>query len=240
MLTQIYMELYKFKRSKILWAIIALLTVHLFWSFLQGSTQRLNWNEFLNAQYMNLWIHPAFFTFLTGYLFVRDYEEKGVSNLFAYPFSRGQWYFAKLITSFLIIALILLASFGIDLAIGLLLLAQPLSFSILIHQLVLSIEVILFFGALSPISAMIGIWLRKYALCLAVSLFVLFISALFGTIPKYITLDPWLLPYLFSHYPQNLSNISPWIPGVYVSVIMIVFSGLLGYHHYIKMDVVDR
>jgi ABC-type transport system involved in multi-copper enzyme maturation permease subunit len=238
MLTQIYIELYKFKRSKILWVIIALVVVHALWSFFQASIQSISWDVFLNSQYMNLWIRPAFFTFLSAYLFIRDYEEKSIGTFLTYPFSRSQWYFSKLITSFCIISLIIIVNFGIDLAIGILLIDQPLNFSILGNQLVFLIELILLYSALIPLSAAIGIWLKKYVFCAVVSAFVVGISTIFGASSRYITLNPWLFPYLFSHYPQNLSNIYLWIPGIYVSIVIVALGGLLGYYRYIKTDVI--
>lgn len=240
MLTQIYMELYKFKRSKILWVIIALLVIHVLWSFIQASTRSLSWDVFLNSQYMNLWIRPSFFTFLSGYIFVRDYEERSIGTLLTYPFSRSHWYLSKLITAFCIISLIIMINFAFDLVIGILLLGQPLTLSIVGNQLVFLIETVLLYSALIPLSATLGILLRKYVLCAVASVFVVMISTLFSASPKYITLDPWLLPYLFSHYPQNLPEISLWTPGVYISIIIVVSGGLLGYYRYINTDVFNH
>ncbi|WP_179223587.1 ABC transporter permease [Paenibacillus tyrfis] len=238
MLTQTVTELMKFKRSKMGWIVAFLVMADCFSCFLQLGAKDLTWDMFLNERYMNLWIRPALFTFITGYLFTRDIGLQSAGMLFTYPFRRSQWYFSKLATAAAIIAMLLALSFAMRVLIGLPLLSEPAGFAILSRQFMQLVLTWLIYIGLVPLSACIALWVRSTVLLAMASLGILipgFMLAVMSS--EYMNLNPWLLPYLYSHYPSNLPDMPLWDTGLFVTGTVVVLSMLVGLYVYTKKNV---
>lgn len=237
MLTQTVTELMKFKRSKIGWIVAFLVIADCFSCFLQLGAKDLTWDMFLNERYMNLWIRPALFTFLTGYLFTRDIGSQSASMLFTYPFHGSQWYFSKLATAASIIAMLLALSFAMRVLIGLPLLSEPAGFAILSHQFMQLVLTWLLYIVLIPLSACIALLVRSTVLLAMVSLGIIIPSFVLGAMSsEYMNLNLWLLPYLYSHFPSNLPDVPLWDKGIFVTGTVAVLSMFAGLYVYTKKN----
>lgn len=237
MLTQTVTELMKFKRSKIGWIVVFLVIADGFSCFLQLGAKDLTWDTFLNERYMDLWIRPALFTFITGYLFTRDIRSQSVGLLFTYPFRSSQWYFSKLVTAAAIIAMLLGLSFAIRVLVGLTLLSEPAGFPVLGRQFIQLIITFLLYIGLVPLSACIALLVRSTVLLAIVSLGIIIPSFVLGAMSsEYMNLNPWLLPYLYSHYPSNLPEVSLWDKGIFVTGTVVLLSILVGLYLYTKKN----
>ncbi|WP_036735320.1 hypothetical protein, partial [Paenibacillus zanthoxyli] len=126
-----------------------------------------------------------------------------------------------------------------ELIIGLFLLSEPLTLANLRYQLAFLVQTWLLYIALTPLAAFIAIVVRKSILCAIASAGGGIMSMPLGVVSsKYITLSPWLIPYLFSYYPLNIPDYPVWEPGLLVSGILILLSMGLGLYIYTKKDLI--
>ncbi|NEW07884.1 ABC transporter permease subunit [Paenibacillus sp. SYP-B3998] len=111
MLNVIYTELYKLKRTNVLWLIIIGAAVPALLNLLV-ELEHLEWDEFFynNLIFFTVLTGPALFTLMGGYVVAREYTERTVNQLFVYPYRRFTLMFGKLI----VILIMMIATFSLN------------------------------------------------------------------------------------------------------------------------------
>lgn len=237
------LEFMKWKRSKIL--IAALLTT-LIGPFVaavsayaksHNSNLAVGWEDFFGvALQVNLsLLFPILFGALTGYVFVQEYQDRTIINLFTLPESRARMLFAKIITVLgtifaLIVACTLFTFIG-----GKIMLTVPLTVETLIKYSYLSIITGIMVLCFIPVFAYIGMRTRHFIppLVGATGFTLLNFAALVS--PTYGPLVPTSIPVFY------LLNAIGWrasIPFVW-SMLIPVFAAsmLLSLREYVTQDI---
>ncbi|MFU1793607.1 ABC transporter permease [Paenibacillus azoreducens] len=235
MLTLISVEFLKLRRCKIWWLILSIFAAHAYSDILKVSSY--HWDVFLNATYMNLWLRPILFTFLSGYLFTRDDEQRMQVIFFSYPFNRSLWFLSKCLTAFLWVGMILFVSGIIDVSLGMLFLQDPYTLSVLKYQCMSFLGSWILFSGLIPLGIILALGVRSTVrlgiLSVLIPLLELPLTALF---PKYALINPWLLPYLYFSFPYNYPTHFLWERGLWISVTLIAASLFFSWYLYVARD----
>ncbi|MEZ2659741.1 ABC transporter permease [Aneurinibacillus aneurinilyticus] len=238
MLTLWKVEFMKLKRSLVGWVLVFMLAVHLIADL--SKTGSGEWDVFLQAVYMDLWIRPVVFTFLAGYLFVMDYEGRMQSLCFTYPFRRSEWFIAKMLVACALTGAVLVLSGLLDIVVGTLFLAEPLTWPILANQgQTLLFSWCLYLGLL-PLGALMGI-VTVTALRLAVAAIgvVVLEFPLVALFPGYFSWYPWLSPYLTMHDSGQNEALHVSETGLWVALSIMLLSLMLSWYLYVMKDPSD-
>ncbi|MFD1408374.1 hypothetical protein ACFQ49_09450 [Kroppenstedtia eburnea] len=136
------------------------------------------------------------------------------------PHTRSGWYLAKLTVAAIMITILLSVSFIIDLVLGWFFMELSLTPSTLQDSLIEFTMNLLFYWALVPIGAWIGLFLRSFITSVLLGLTIIFVNLVWGVFllePPFhwlFLLNPWILPHLLSYAPQNLPSVEMWRPGI--------------------------
>lgn len=112
MLNVIYTEIYKLKRTNVLWLIMIGASFPVLLNFLV-ELEHLVWEEFFynNLVFFIVLTAPALFALMGGYVVAREYTERTVNQLFVYPYHRFTLMCGKLIVILLMMLLTFLLNF---------------------------------------------------------------------------------------------------------------------------------
>lgn len=231
-------EIYKLKRTKILYLSLVGAGLPLLINSMGAAQFELTWEQYYFFNWnMAFLMSPVLFSVLSSYLFVREYQEKAINQLFMYPYQRIKYFIGKFIVCFLLISLtFFLLILGI-LIIGQLIIPETISLNQLFTFLLLTGLTIVAHWMLVPIAIFVSIITKSY-----IPPVVLGISA---TISGLIIMGTEYAIY----FPYNsiqfiIANVSPEVFGggqtptyiepvvvLVLSSLMFIFLSVLVYKH---------
>lgn len=241
MLSILYGEALKLKRSKMLWLIVlgAMLPSVLNFFVAQhelNSIPALVWKDLFqeNTMIMAMLMCPALFALFAGYLFAREYQDRTVNSFLTVPRSRILLLFGKYLIMLPVIVATVALSFGFTLLIGFGLKHEVLTADVLNKAIGQYLLLIVTQYALISIAATVSILGKSYIPAMGLGVFAV-ISELTIMQSKYIMYYPW------SAQLNLLLNMSPKFNNVQlgVSVLLIAFFVPLLFNmaYYRKADV---
>lgn len=197
MLSILYGEALKLKRSKMLWMIVlgallpAALNYLVAWHQLD-SASAIKWDSFFhdNLMLMAMLMCPTLFALFAGYLFAREYQDRTINSFLTVPRSRMLLLLGKYIMMLPIMIATVLLSIGLTLLGGFLLKHEVLTAVMMKEALVKYLILIVTQYALISIAATVSILGKSYIPAMGLGVFAV-ISELTIMQSKYIMYYPW-------------------------------------------------
>lgn len=249
-------EARKFRRSAILWVIVAVILFPVVVSLMMAMGMESNGrkaplyiffsNHFL---FVHLLMGAPLFALIAGYVFSREHQERTINNLLTYPYSRWQWYAGKLLIVAPIVALILAIQFLLQWGAGALYTGEWIpreayletpGEELLVQVIKAVLLGILFQILLIPAGAAAGIFGKNaiapivLGVCAAGLNGVILIS---GIPMKYAAFNPWFMPIFHSGMMAETPADDVFLRA-YVSLAVVCIASLAaGLHRFVKADV---
>lgn len=240
----IRLELMKWKRSKILLASLLTPAIGPFvatlstYQKLKGDAGTATWKAFFGvALQVNLsLIFPIVFGALAAYVFVQEYQDRTIINLFTLPQSRVKILFAKLSTIFLTLLSIILMSIFFSFILGNFIVPEKLTQNIVLSMSSLSLVTGVMATLFVPFFAYIGIRTKHYIPPLIGATMFTFLNFASLVSETYGPLVPTAIPvfyllksigWFFGHIPFVWSMLFP------IFIFSLVFTAL----EYIKQEI---
>ncbi len=156
-------EIYKLKRTKILYLCLVGAGVPLLINSLGVTQSEMTWEQYYFMNWnLSFLMSPVIFSVLAGYLFVREYHEKTINQLFMYPYSRVKYFIGKFIVCLVLITFTFLLLMLGMLIVGYFIIPDPISMSQLSSFFLMSAITIIAHWMLVPIAIFVSILAKSY------------------------------------------------------------------------------
>lgn len=242
MLSIIYGEALKLKRSKMLWLIVlgALLPVVLNYFVARhqiGDTKSVVWQQLFQENLMLLvaLMGPALFALFTGYIFAREYTERTINSFLTVPRSRVLLLLGKYVIMLPVIVATIALSFGLTLVSGFILRHELLTADALQDAGLRYLILIATQYALISVAATVSLFGKSYIPAMGLGVFAV-ISELTIMQSKYIMYYPWSAPLnlVMENFSPTFNNTAL---GVTVLAIAFFLPLLFNIAYYRRADV---
>jgi bacitracin transport system permease protein len=148
--------------------------------------------------------------FLAIGIFVNEYRNNEMENLFSYPYSRVRLMFAKLIAIFIITAFMVLVIFLLTILYGFLVLRITIELWLLCYHFTVCLIIILLFFSVVPAFVTVCIISRNYVLPVSVAVLIYLLNPqLFGI--AWLRVLPWNVPYYMIQTMQLVLSPNYWL-----------------------------
>lgn len=170
------------------------------------SGERHSWHTWysINLQFQALLAAPLLFALLSGYIVAREYQDKTIDILFSYPFSRSSIYISKLIVIVLAIVGILMVTYVVNGALGILLLGGPPQGGVLAIYLRLYAAVSAILLAFVPLWMYVSMVGKSFVPAVGISILIIMIPGPAGGSEAYRASIGWLR--------QAVEGEGSWLP----------------------------
>lgn len=228
MFNLVYSEILKLKKSK---TILFIILISIFFPVLgclitPFNTEEQTWLTYAGGaeDWTFRFVGIIAFILLSSHIFIREYSYDTVKLMYSYPVSKISIFISKLLTIYIIIALIYILHFTIVFGGGLLVIHKPLTEKFLLsHATAYIISMILEFSVVPLIIFLINI-LKNTTASIFIAVVTLFLNfCMYQT--KWYSCWPLLLPYI-PMMKLELSKFINLIPAV-KSGIIVAIAGML-------------
>lgn len=227
----LYIEIMKLKRSFIVWLIfvVAITAVTLSYISLHLNSVYnyipVTWYELLkgNLVYLNLLFASPVFSLVTSYIFVREYHDHVIYQLFSYPVSRVKIIVSKLLVIILFIMVTMLLSFLLTMVLGSIVIGEYQStvpihgfFKIYVYSIFLQLSIV-------PISMLLSIWKKSIVYPVSITVVGLVIG-FFILGESYDSYFPWSAPtrVVFELIGTKALNVDIVHPVIMLATVFVV------------------
>lgn len=249
-------EVRKFKRSAILWVIVAVILFPVVVSLLMAMGMERHGQEpsvftFLlnHFLFLHMLMGAPLFTLIAGYVFSREHQERTINHLLTYPYPRWQWYAGKLLIVVPIVALILGIQFLLQWGVGALYTGELIPVEpprdipgdeLFVQIVKGSLLGILFQILLIPAGVAAGILGKNViapvvlGVCAAGLNGVILIA---GISMKYAVFNPWFIPIIHSGILLETPPDYVYLRAYVTLAVVCIVSLAVGLYHFVKADV---
>lgn len=173
MLSSIYCEFFKLKRSHFYLSILLIASIMPLTLFLGWALQNhyVNWNKyFFQIEQMTFMVVTIpISTLISAYIFGREFSSKTISTLFCYPINKLKIFFSKLIVIMILTALAIIFQLLITILFGFILNHAQLTNTILFIHLKIAAINLLTLYAILPLAILITLVIKNIAVPLVYS-----------------------------------------------------------------------
>jgi hypothetical protein len=244
-------EFNKLKRMKLLLLIsagimIPAITGIVKWNNIRksyGSVIDMNYEFPLVEQEISNGILMIVIVFIAVIIFMNEYRNKEMENLFSYPYNRVQFVIAKLIAIFIITSFMILVIYLLSVIYGLLVMRGISEWMLLYYHLKVCLVIILLLFSVVPICLTVCIISRSYILPVAVSVVIYLLNPQLIEIP-FLRILPWNVPYYMIQSMQltldpryELFKIQNYFPYVLSSILAFIFPTIFILRYYSRMEI---
>lgn len=231
MITAVRVELLKWKRTKIpILVLLSTLIIPLINFITMYSLKGKDyfkpptWEQLFGKILFqeHVMVFPVVFGCFIGYVFVREFQEKGHVNLFTMPISRITIVTSKMIIVFVVLFFGIILSSGFSILLGKIFVNEPLSMKMMQNFFSVSVQALVMQFMLMPIVVVVGLFSRHYVPTLGTAiLFIIanFFGLFFG---KNGSIIPTLIPAVFIKKQMFPHPEEVCIPYVW-SILLFIF-----------------
>ena len=241
MLSIIYSEILKLKKSSILFlmlagAVIMPLLMYITVCALKQSNRTFESYVYNTEGIGYMIIYGILFAIIAGYIFAREYGDKTANSLYSYPCNRIKIFISKIIVIYLILFIICFVQCILVYA-GYYKLFGNIDKNLVFRDLKINVQALLFQMALIPISVFLANLNKNVILPIIYGAFTLcFQGMMSGSDSIYAEYNPFLGSFFLFENMYNMKNYNMYITAIVSVVLFIVFISVSIYHHN-KMEI---
>jgi ABC-type transport system involved in multi-copper enzyme maturation permease subunit len=243
MLNSYLSEFLKLKRTKIYWAMLALVVLgNLISVLFLGDIK----NAFYQHGSLLIFLTPFIFALITGYIFSKEYNDRVINQLFTYPISRVRIFIVKLLTVYTMITITFALSCLVVIVIGTVkAFAGEIPFELLLRGIAMnSVACGLSFGTIPVAAAVVIVGKNIVPSMVLGAIASLVTTALkIGKQDNVVVLFPWGTPYyMINEFNTDrfghAGEISPYIEtGLIILLVTFLISLSFCFWYYKKSEI---
>lgn len=243
-------EFIKLKRLKLLFLIPVGIAFPTVLGIIQWIRIRSSYGKVIGLNYglplveweMSSWIIMMTIAFLTIWIFVSEYRNSLMDNMFSYPYARAKIMLAKLIVIFIITAFMVLAVYFFAISYGVAVMGEKADWGLLYFHFKVCLAIIALIYSVVPLCAMVCIISKNYALPVVLTFVIYILNPRFTGI-AFFRILPWNVPFFIVQSVQKnldprfeLFQIKNYVPYILSSILTFAGPMIFNLRYYRELN----